>query len=265
MSGDEILALIISFALGVFGWRTWAGGLLFLSTLSRKPATQFLGWLTPFVAGLALLFVLCKWSSHDVRDNPVYIFFYMAMGFGWVGLWNLILPYVGLSFRDDALELDNDAAGLAVSGSFLGMTLAFAGANIGDGPGWWCVVFCAVLSGGAMLLLWVIANLITNVDEFITVDRDIASGWRIGGFFIGSGLILGRAVAGNWVSAQATVDDFLAKGWPMLILWAVVVMLDFSSKPTPQRPQPNPTLFGVVPCVLFISLGIADVVMQGPW
>src|SRR5215469_5251918 len=152
MSGDEVFALIVSFVVGIVGWRAWFGGLLFLQPLSRKPATQFLGWFSPVAAGAALLFVLFKWSSSDVRDAPIYIFFYMAMGFGWAGLWNLILPYAGLSFRDDALERDNDSAGLAIAGSLVGAMLAFAGANIGQGPGWWVVVFCSALGTGVMLM-----------------------------------------------------------------------------------------------------------------
>jgi uncharacterized membrane protein YjfL (UPF0719 family) len=180
-------------------------------------------------------------------------------------LWNWILPYVGLSFRDDALERDNDAAGLAVSGSLLGTTFAFAGANIGDGPGWWVVVFCAALAGVTMILLWIIGSQITRVQEFITVDRDIASGWRAAGFFIGTGLILGRAVAGDWHSAQATVSDFIVRGCPVLILWGITLVFDIISKPTPQRPVLNSFLFGVIPSTLLIGFGIADVVIQGPW
>src|SRR6185437_2368144 len=137
MSGDEIFALIGSGVLGIVGWQAWLIGLFCLNGLSRKAAPQFLGVVAPVASGLALLFVLCKWSSHDVRNDPLYIFFYMMMGFGWAGLWNTILPYAGLSFRDDALERDNDAAALAISGSLLGTVFAFAGANIGDGPGWW--------------------------------------------------------------------------------------------------------------------------------
>ncbi len=181
MSGDEVIALIVSILLGIAGWRAWVAGLILLQPLSRKPATQFLGWLSPLAACAALYFVLAKWSSHDVRDNPVYIFFYMAMGFGWMGLWNWILPYAGLSFRDDALERDNDSAGLAITGALLGATFGFSGANIGDGPGWWVVVFCAMLSTGVMLIFWMVGSQITRIQEYITIDRDLASGWRTAG------------------------------------------------------------------------------------
>jgi len=265
MSGDEVFALIISFIVGIFGWRTWLGGLLLLQPLTRKPAMQFLGWLSPVAAGAALLFVLFKCSSSDVRDAPIYIFFYMVMGFGWAGLWNLILPYAGLSFRDDALELDNDSAGLAIAGSLVGVTLAFAGANIGQGPGWWVVVFCALLGTAVMLILWMIGAGITCVADTITIDRDMAAGWRAAGFFIGAGLILGRAVAGDWQSANQTVIDFLVHGWPVLVLWGITLALDKMCKPTPLRPAPNSFIFGVMPFAVLIGISIGAVAIQGPW
>jgi hypothetical protein len=265
MSGDEFVALIASCIIGIFGWRAWIGGLLLLEPLTRRPVTQVLGWVSPPIAAALLYFVLARWSSHDVRDNPTYIYFYLAMGFGWAGLWNWILPYAGLSFRDDALELDNDAAGIAIAGALIGTTFAFAGANIGDGPGWWVVIFCALLSSGLILALWIVGTKLTRVQEFITIDRDTASGWRAAGFFIGSGLILGRAVAGNWHSTQQTVLDFIAKGWPALILWGIAIFLDRASKPTPQRPAPNPLVFGIIPFVLLTALGLGDVVIQGKW
>jgi hypothetical protein len=254
MSGDEIMALLVSGIVGIGGWKGWLGGLLFLEPLSRRPATQFLGWLLPPLAGVAMFFVLAKWSSHDVRDNPTYIFFYMVMWLGWTGLWNWLLPYFGLICRDDALERDNTAAGLAI-----------AGGNIGDGPGWWVVVFCAGIATATLLLLWLIENQITRIQETITIDRDVAAGWRTGGFFIAAGLILGRAVAGDWHSTQETVSDFAIRGWPVMILWFVVVALDIAARPTPQRPAANRVIFGVLPGVLLVVAAIGYVIMQGPW
>ncbi len=265
MSGDEVFALIISGIIGLFGWKDWLGGLLTLEPLSRRLATQILGWLLPPLAGLAIFFVLLKWSSHDVRDNPIYIFFYLVMWFGWTGLWNRLLPYLGLSCRDDVLERDNSAAGLAIGGGLLGATFIFAGSNIGDGPGWWVVVFCAALGTVPVLLFWLIDNQITRVQDAITIDEDLAAGWRTAGFFIGTGLILGRAVAGDWHSTQQTLMDFLSKGWPALLLWIVVVILDWIGRPTPVRPKPNSLLYGVLPGLTFVVMGVGDVIAQGHW
>jgi len=105
----------------------------------------------------------------------------------------------------------------------------------------------------------------TRVAEDITVDRDISAGWRTAGFFIGAGLILGRAVAGDWHSADATVVDFLQKGAPVLIVWATEVALDQIMGPTPKRPAPDKFLCGFLPFLILVGAGVGDVFLQGPW
>jgi uncharacterized membrane protein YjfL (UPF0719 family) len=217
------------------------------------------------LAGGVMLYVLLHWASSDVRDDSTYIFFYLVMWLAWTGLWNLILPYLDLSCRDDALERDNTAAGLATGGGLMGVTFIFAGSNIGEGPGWWVVVFCAGMATAALLLLWIADHRITGVIESITVDRDISAGWRTAGFFIGAGLILGRAVAGDWHSAEATVIDFFEKGAPVVILWAAAVGVDNFARPTPKQPAADRLLLGFLPFLLFVAVGICDVVFQGPW
>ncbi len=47
-----------------------------------------------------------------------------------------------------------------------------------------------------------------KVSVSIVEERDLASGIRTGGLFIAVGLVLGRAVAGDWVSESATLRDF---------------------------------------------------------
>jgi uncharacterized membrane protein YjfL (UPF0719 family) len=265
MSGDEIIALIACVFIGFWGWKQWLAGLLFLNPLSRKPAAQSLAWLMPAVAAAAMFYVLLNFASSDVRDNPIYIVFYMVMWLGWTGLWNRLLPYLGLSCRDDALERSNAAAGLAIGGGLLGVTLAFAGANIGNGPGWYVVVFCALLATGAPLVMWLIDDYVTDVIDAITIDRDAAAGWRTAGFFIASGLILGRAVAGDWHSANETVADFILRGWPVLVLWGLLLCLDLVGRPTPDRPAPNRVIFGVVPFLVLVGAAVVEVGMQGRW
>lgn len=194
MSGDEGIAFIISLVFAYLGWKPWAASLLLLNFLSRRAGTQLLGWLSPLLAGGVIWFVLVHWSSHDVRDIPLYICFYMALWLGCSGLWNFLAPYFGLNLRDDALERGNLAAALAVVGGLLGVTLIYAGANIGEGPGWWVVIFCAALGAVAMTVLWVIANACTGICDAITIDRDVASGLRAAAFFIATGAIFGRAL-----------------------------------------------------------------------
>jgi len=232
---------------------------------SRRSSNQLIAWLAPALAGGLMLLVLFYWSAHDVRDDSKYIVFYFIMWLGWTGLSNRLWAFLGLSCRDDLLERDNLAAGVAVGGALLGVTFIFAGGNIGEGPGWWVVVFSAGIATVMLLLLWLAGNWISRVDEAITIDRDLAAGWRWAGFFMGAGLMFGRAVAGDWHSAGQTTTDFLARGWPALMLWGVVVGLDLIGRPTPARPSPNPLLLGVLPGLVLIAAGAGDVYFQGPW
>lgn len=265
MSGDELFALIISFVVGGLGWKLWIEGLLTLKPEFRRSTTQLLATLTPLLSAAAMLFVLLKWSAHDVRSSVVYTGFYLAMWFGWSGVMNFLLGIVGLSCRDDVLERGNPAAGLAVSGAMLGLTLAFAGGNIGDGPGWWVVIFSAGLATATMLGLWITGNFLSRVADAITIDRDVAAGWRAWGFFVGAGLILGRAVAGDWHSGGQTITDFITKGWWVLILWGIAVGLDVLARPTPQQPAPNRILCGLLPGLLYLAMSVGVVLAQGAW
>jgi len=52
--------------------------------------------------------------------------------------------------------------------------------NIGNGPGWWVVVFSALLSTGAWFAFWVAIGRLNAWHEAVAVDRDVATGIRIG-------------------------------------------------------------------------------------
>lgn len=265
MSGDEVFALVVCGAIAIWGWREWAGGLLLLPAASCPASPRILAGVMPLAAGTVIFLVLDHWSAHDVRDDAIYIFFYFVMWLGWTGLWNELLSGAGLNSRDDVLERHNLAAGLAIGGGLLGVTFVFAGSNIGDGPGWWVVVFCAALGTVVLLLLWLLTHRICRIQEIITIDRDVAAGWRTGGFFAGGGLILGRAVAGTWHSAGQTLHDFGRRGWPVLLLWVLAAGADWLWRPSPKRQAPGALVFGFLPGLFFLLCGAISVWMEGSW
>jgi uncharacterized membrane protein YjfL (UPF0719 family) len=260
MSGDEVFVLVISAIMGVVGWRS----LLMLKPFPRT-ATRVLGYVTPLLCAVILFGVLRRWASDDVRHDSTYLLFYMVFGFGWLGLMNRMLPYLGLLSRDDVLERGNLAAALAVSGALTGLTLAFAGGNIGNGRGWWVVLFCAVLATGTLFVLWIIANSFSRVEEAITIDRDVAAGWRTLGFFIGNGLILGRAVAGDWHSTGETLVYFVRASWMALVLTIGSIVVDRYCLPTPEMPVRNSVLFGFLPGLGYLAAGMVTVKLEGAW
>lgn len=265
MSPDEVLVLIGCLVVGALVWGSWYRQALRVAPLVRRSASASIPDMAPLLSLGVLFSVLMRFASSDVRESGIYLLFYCLMGVAWLGLSVLLLPILGLSRRDDVLERGNAAAGWAVGGAMLGITLCFAGGNIGDGPGWWVVAFCAALSTLGLLLLWVCLDLITGAADAISVERDVASGIRAAGFFVGAGLILGRAVAGDWTTAGAAARDFLTVGWPACIVLAVAAAGQRVLRPTASQPQRPPLTAGLLPGLAFVALGVLILSVLGWW
>lgn len=214
MSEDEILLAVVSAALAAVTWGFFAAGLARVGRLASPMRIRTPLFLAPAAVLAILVPVLRTLASADVVDDPRYVALYALFGLAVVGLSVHLLPFVGLDARSDVAERGNAAAGWAVGGAVIGGTLAFAGGNVGDGPGWWVVGFCAVLAIGVWLALFALADRIGGLVERITVDRDPSTGLRAGALLVSLGLVLGRAVAGDWSSAPETVSDFARTGWP---------------------------------------------------
>src|SRR5687767_9695060 len=161
--------------------------------------------LAPPACAAVLFLILRRYASHDVRDSGTYLTFYVIVGAAWVGVGSLLLPWLGVSPRLDALERRNTAAAVAVAGALLGLTFAFAGGNIGNGPGWWVVVFSSGLATVSLFAGWAAVEAAGHVAESVAVERDVATGLRLAGMLTAAGLVFGRAAAGDWVSAGDTV------------------------------------------------------------
>jgi len=263
VSGDEIIVLGVCGLIAGWRWVQWARLALLGSLLDDGPARRWLV-LTPLMCLLLLFAVLRAFASFDVRNSGLYTTFYMVMGAAWVGLVPLALPLMGLSLRDDVIERRNPAARVTVGAAVIAATFCFAGANIGDGPGWWVVVFCAALATVGLLALWLLLEILTQMSEAITVDRDLATSLRLAGLLIGAGLILGRAVAGDWVSAQATLHDFAAVAWPVALLAILSVVLEFLLRPSATF-EPSAAWHGVPPMLLCVGVSVAYVMGLGWW
>jgi len=218
MSGDEIIALIASVAIGGFLWFAWYRTAFATAGMVGMERPLVAAVLTPIVSLAVLLVVLTTAASSDVRDSTVYCTFYTVLGAAWIGLINRLDSINGLLASDDVIERRNSAATFAWCGALLGHVLAFAGANIGDGPGWWVVIFTAFLANGTVLLAWTVFETMTNAADEITIERSAGAGLRLGALLVAAGLIAGRAAAGNWVSADATFNDFVQAAWPVVPL-----------------------------------------------
>jgi uncharacterized membrane protein YjfL (UPF0719 family) len=266
MSEDEVIVQIVCLAVAALTWVPWLWEAATCARLGSRPVDRWSLYVHPLICAAVLYAVLRLYSSSDVRDSATYILFYSVMGAAWVGLAaRYFLPYFGLSSRDDVVERKNPAAAHALGGAILGVTLCFAGGNIGNGPGWWVVVLSAALSTGAFFLLWTLLDRFTRLADAVTVERDPASGIRLAGYFLGSGLILGRAVAGDWVNIHETVIDFGKLGWPVLLLWLAAVLLERTFRPTKETPLPSPLTHGLAPLGAYVALAAFFLAQAGWW
>jgi len=253
LSEDEALVVVVSILLALVTWIWWywelASGPKFQL---ERTAGRALG-LVPPLALVVLYAILRSWASFDVQNSAEYLFQYMVLGAAWVGVALRFLPRLGISARDDVAERGNPAAAVALAGALLGITLCYAGGNVGDGPGWWVVGFSSGLATAVFFLAWYVLESAAHPSDAVTIDRDAAAGVRHGAFCVAQGSILARGVAGDWRSAAATLGDLATKGWPALVVLALAIVCERGLRPTGDVPRRSLLFAGIAPGMLFVA------------
>jgi Predicted membrane protein len=262
MSGGEFLLTLVAVALGPVAWALWLVGARSAQGLRRGAGLHVIAAAVT-VSALLLVGVLKTVASFDVVDDIRYQFMYLVLGLAWLRFAAVAFAFVGVSARDDAIERGNSAAAIALAGALVGAALCYVGGNIGDGPGWWVVVFSAVLSTLTSLVFWIVLSLCSPVIDAVVIDRDRATGARLAGFLIAIGLVLGRGVAGDWTSATQTIADFAV----VLPLAGVILMMAIGMERlahlTPERPQGPMITFGILPALAYLAVAVTGVRVLG--
>lgn len=263
MGEDEVIITIVATVAAAFLWISWYIGAQ--RPWDPRPGANraTLLWYTPLVALLTLVAVLRTLASHDVVGDLRYIYMYTVIGLTWVGLGVRSFSISGIVARDDVFERRNAAAEIALSGGLLGVTLCYAGGNIGDGPGYWVVIASAFVSTVLLLAAWQAVELLAFPSESITVERDAASAWRLCGFLIASGLVLGRAVAGDWEGSGALMADVAALGWPVAALALATAAMELMWRVRPGAPTPGLMAKGVLPAGALLAVAMYWVSIHG--
>ena len=226
MDFSEVLVFIVSIFVSVMFLSRWVTLIYSNWPPERNQSARKMFASLPLISLVIILVTLLGLASFDVVGDAFWTFFYIVFGYAWIHMGlTAMSAFFDLSWIDDVLNLSNNAATVAIAGGFLGITVIYSGANIGDGPGWWCVLFAGGLGMAAWIVFGFIINLFTKVFETVTVGRDICCGIRTGCYFLASGIILGRASAGDWTSFYMTVIEFLV-GWPILILAALMIAVE---------------------------------------
>ena len=89
----------------------------------------------------------------------------------------------------------------------------------------------------AACCLWAAFSVLTGSVAAVAVERDVPSGLRTAALLVALGLILGRWVAGDWVSVESTLRDYLRQGLaPAAALVGIAAIIEFVARPTVRRP-----------------------------
>lgn len=264
LSEFEVVLFCASVCLILRNWGPWYGAIATVGGLETTPPQIVLLVTAPLACLVLLLTCLLTLSATTVRGHALYIGLYLALGAACLGGFTRVAPFLGISARDDVLERGNSAAAVAVTGALVGSCCAFAGANIGNGPGVEAVSFSAILSLALFVAVWFALEFLTHISEAVTVDRDAGAGIRLCGFLVGAGLLSGWSVAGDWISAVVTVRDFAKSGWPAISLGALTVVVEWLRARTGISDLVGAKLRpSIVIAVMYVSLAVAWVVARG--
>ena len=257
MSPDEVIVTLLSVVIGLGGWALWLFRASAFDDLrpGRGPVAS-LAW-TIVVLTLLIVAILRVCAADDVREAEQYLFMYSVLGLAWLRLANVLFPFAGLHPHDDLIERGNTAALWAWIGAMTGVALCYAGGNIGNGPGWWVVVFSAGLAPAALGGVWLLMGAGGGVTDAGVIDRAPATGARRGGLLASIGLIAGAAVTGDWISTPATVADFVIRAWSVVPLVLLAIAIERALRPRPDRPRPAMASAGVLPATVYVTIAIA--------
>lgn len=252
MDGDEIFVLVASTLLCGGGAVWWYARLARVDPLVCPAAARLPLQLAPALCLAGIWFVLTHYADPQVTGNGVYIWLFLAAGGGWLVIAAAFLPVLGISPWLDATEGRNLGAALVVCSALLAVGTVYAGANIGTGPTIWTTLGPAALGATTLGILWLAAGMIGAGAEAITVDRDGAAALRMSGLFLATAVILAGAVAGDWVSAPATLRDFASRGWPAVAAAVAAGGIDRLLQPNPRRPRRHVLLAGALPAAFYL-------------
>jgi uncharacterized membrane protein YjfL (UPF0719 family) len=263
-SGDEWLFFLAAAIMAVVGAFKWYSAVTRVGALRFPQRQRLVLGAAPAVCLLVLWVVLRNWADPVfVAGHLDYELLFLAGGAAWLGLALKGFPMFGVSPRDDAIERRNPAAAAAVVGGMLGVTLAYAYSNVGNGPTIWTTLVPAVVATVTLLLLWGLLELAGPVGEAVAIDRDVAAGVRLAAFLVAAGAVLGRAMAGDWYTWWGTFESFLDDGWPALGLVALAAAMNRLLRPTPERPAPSVVAAGVIPAAVLLVVAAAHLVYLG--
>lgn len=261
MAGDEILTLLVAAALCV--WGLWRFLIPMITVRYLRGGWQRWAVMGAVVLGFVpLVLVLRIWADKEVREEWMLFILFFCCGGALVSMLLRFSGLLGVDVRDDVIERRNSAAAAALAGAIIGLMLIFTGSNFGAGPTIWTTIGPALSGLAAWAVLWALLESTAGLSEAVTIERDLASGLRLGGLLLANGLVLGRAVAGDWKSLEAMGWQLAVLGWPAIVLTVLAVGMQLGLRPTAGIRR-DATMTGLIPATLLAGGALLWVLGQG--
>lgn len=267
--GGEAIFWIAALVVAVWSLGLWYTPLLRASALGDPGGTRKLRLgVTPIVALGGLLVVLRKWADpFTVSGQMDYTLMFATGGVALLGVAMLTSNLLGISYRDDTIDRRNYGAAMVHCGAVLGLMAIYAFCNMGCGPTIWTTIIPAFVATIAWIAMWLVVEMTTSISDAVTIERDTAAGLRLAGFLVAEGIILGRAMAGDWTGWGDTVSTFIGLAWPAIALPFLMLVMQRAFRATPEQPKPPAVLAGALPCIALIfgaaalaqSMGTIDI------
>jgi hypothetical protein len=254
-------AVFVVGAFAAWSWRVLGVGAFRRHRIERWPLLVF-----PALGIAGMVWTLRYWADPRVWEpDASYFLWFTCVGLGWMfaasqlcGLFNLIL-------FQDALVGQNRAAIWAGGGAILAASIIYAGGNIGNGDDAMTTFVSAALAAIGWLVSWWMFEWISRISEAISLDRDFAAGIRLAGMLVATSLILGRAVAGNWISFGDTIHDYLHEGWPAFVVVPIAAAFDRFFQPSRMKPARATFTCGVLPALVYLFAAGGWLMKLGKW
>jgi uncharacterized membrane protein YjfL (UPF0719 family) len=225
LDDDETFILFLFSAVTIMAAARWYLGVLRIETFGRGRGPRVAMGILPILCAIAAYLFIRADAAREVRASSGLIALFTAGEIVALTVVWMAMRILGISVRDDVIERKNPAAAIAVCGAATGATIAYCGANVGEGATIYTTLGPAILAIATMLLLWFVHEILSHPAESIVVDRDVPSAVRLAGMLVAIGLVLARAVAGDWKSIDATLAGFRRIAWPAIVLMIFAMIM----------------------------------------
>jgi uncharacterized membrane protein YjfL (UPF0719 family) len=129
--------------------------------------------------------------------------------------------FLGMGMQEQ-LAARNVAAAIVVAGVYVATSLTYSGGLVGEGGGFWIMLLFFLLGQLALLGITYAFRWLTQYDDVQEIaSGNIAAAFALAGLLIAVGMIVRRAVAGDYLGLLPSLGSFLLALVVVIVLYPV--------------------------------------------